>query len=295
MIRIIFIGKIKISLELIKTIYLNDKNIIKGVITNKSKKSDFADLSNFAKSKNIPFFLTKDINDKRTYKWIKQKKPDIIFCVGWSRIIKRKVLSLPKKYSIGFHPTKLPHNRGKHPIIWPIILDLKKSASTFFLMNERIDDGKIISQKNFTIGKNEYVKNIYEKIIKNSKLQIIDILDSIKKNKINNKIIKKNVNKFNYWRKRSYLDGKIDFRMGCRSIFNLVRALSKPYPGAHFEHKNKEYKVFKIFYKKTNKYRNIENGKVLSSSNNIKIKCEDGYVLINKTFPKIKLKLGEYI
>ncbi|WP_408641721.1 DUF4422 domain-containing protein [Sporofaciens musculi] len=50
----------------------------------------------------------------------------------------------------------------------------------------------------------------------------------------------------NSWRKRGKTDGKIDWRMSVRAIYNLVRALAKPYVGAHFEYQGLEYKVWKV-------------------------------------------------
>jgi methionyl-tRNA formyltransferase len=293
--KLIFIGNIKVSLEVLKTINETNKNILAGVVTNNNKKPDSARVDLFCKKFKLPFILSKNINSVKTKKWIKSKKPDIILCVGWSQILKKKVLSIPKKYCIGFHPTRLPANKGKHPIIWSIINDLKNSSTSFFLMNKEIDDGHIISQKNYNIGKKEYVGSVYEKILKNAKTQIKDILLKIKSNKLVIKKIKKKI-KSNYWRKRSYNDGKIDFRMGGRSIFNLVRALSYPYPGAHFEYKSKDYKVFNIKYEKNLKENNIEAGKIIDlTKKGFKIKCGDGFVYIKKTIPNVKLKKNTYL
>ena len=77
-------------------------------------------------------FYTQNINDKRTYKWLKNKRPDLIICLGWSHIIEPKVLKIPKYGIIGYHPSDLPRNKGRHPIIWPLVLGLKETASTFF-------------------------------------------------------------------------------------------------------------------------------------------------------------------
>ena len=78
----------------------------------------------------------KNINSKSTFNWIKTKKPDYIFCFGYSSIIKKPLITEFKNKIIGFHPTLLPNNRGKHPIIWSIILGLKKmSASQIMLCN----------------------------------------------------------------------------------------------------------------------------------------------------------------
>ena len=52
---------------------------------------------------------------------------------------------------VGYHPAKLPQNRGRHPIIWSLALGLKHSASTFFFIQNGVDNGDIISQHPFEI------------------------------------------------------------------------------------------------------------------------------------------------
>ena len=48
---------------------------------------------------------------------------------------------------LGYHPSLLPFNRGRHPIIWALALGLKETGSTFFFMDENADTGDIVSQK----------------------------------------------------------------------------------------------------------------------------------------------------
>lgn len=98
-----------------------------------SFNSDFADLTPLCKKNNILFKHVDDVNSEDSISWIKQLQPDIIFCFGWSSIIKKELLDLPPMGIIGFHPAKLPANRGRHPIIWALVLDLDKTASTFSL------------------------------------------------------------------------------------------------------------------------------------------------------------------
>ena len=135
-----------------------------GVIGKKSPKmnNDFFDITHIAKSKKIPSMKTDDINDEKAIKWIKRKKPDLIICVGWSKILSSRVLKIPKHCVIGYHPSDLPLNRGKHPIIWSLALGLKKIGSTFFIMDNSIDNGKIISKKIIEIKKNHNVTMIYK-------------------------------------------------------------------------------------------------------------------------------------
>jgi methionyl-tRNA formyltransferase len=66
----------------------------------------------------------------------------------------------------GYHPTKLPMNRGRHPLIWALALRLKNSVSTFFFMNEGADSGDILSQVDFKILYQDDAQSLYDKTIK---------------------------------------------------------------------------------------------------------------------------------
>ena len=66
-----------------------------------------------------------------------------------------EIIKIPKLGVIGSHPTELPKYRGRAPIPWTIIKNLKESALTFFYIDEGIDDGDILDQINKTINVNE--------------------------------------------------------------------------------------------------------------------------------------------
>jgi len=132
--RIVFIGAVEFSLKALEKLVELDANIV-GVCTKKSStfNADYADLTNVCKKKNIPYKYVDDINSKDNIEWIKKLNPDIIFCFGWSYLIKKELLKLPKMGIVGYHPANLPKNRGRHPLIWALALGLKKSASTLAL------------------------------------------------------------------------------------------------------------------------------------------------------------------
>ena len=77
----------------------------------------------------------------------KKKNPDLIFCMNWNNLLKKNILKSSKGV-IGYHPSDLPLNRGRHPIIWSIALGLKKIGSTFYFMDKKQTTEKS-SQKNF--------------------------------------------------------------------------------------------------------------------------------------------------
>ena len=237
----------------------------------------------------IPYKFVKSINDENILTWIKNLSPDVIYCFGWSELIKNKLLSIPKYGIIGYHPAKLPQNRGRHPIIWALVLGLNETASTFFKMDASADSGDIISQEILQISKSDDAKRLYDKLTSLAKKQV---------NVFSKELINKNITyskqsnlKTNYWRKRDKNDGKINFSSNSKTIYNLVRALTKPYVGAHLVYNNEEIKVWKCTIG-PNKDSNLEPGKILEVKNSkILIKTADKSILITKhdfvNLPKI--------
>lgn len=291
--RILFIGNVLSSFILFQILLKHKANLVGAITTKKSKfNSDFKDISRLCKKNKIQLHYTKKINSKKTIHWIKDKKPDYIFCFGWSQILNKNIISIPKKYIVGFHPSKLPSFKGRHPIIWSIILGAKTTASTFFKINKDVDDGPIIDQKIVKILKNDNSFKLYKRIMNKAKLQLIEILKKIKKNNIT--FIIKNKQKSSSLRKRYFKDGEIDWRMNGQNISRLVRALDYPYPGAHLQYKNKIYKIWKIKIIKNKQM--FEPGKVLSNHNQKPIiKCADSAIQIIKSDPKISLKGVDYL
>ena len=126
--RIIFIGSVAFSLSAFEHLVSTGADIV-GVCTLKESKfnSDHADLSQSSILHGIPYLYVDNINSDSTVNWIKQKSPDVIFCFGWSKLLKKRILDLAPLGVIGYHPAALPANRGRHPLIWALVLGLKQS------------------------------------------------------------------------------------------------------------------------------------------------------------------------
>lgn len=247
------------------------------------------------KKKQIPLHSWSKDN-KKNYKWIKKIDPDWIFVVGWSYLIRGDILKKYKNKIIGYHPSDLPNNRGRHPLIWSKFLNLYKLGSSFFIINKGIDDGRIISKRYFYNKKDLSMKNLYFKMIKTAQKQILDVVKFIFSNKKKNIKIKSKTG--NVWRKRHYIDGQIDWRMSSQSIFNLVNALSWPYCNAHFTYKNKNFKIFKLKIIKNNIHNiNLEPGKIIKIENLYYpcIKTYDGAIKLIDYKPRKKFKKGDYL
>lgn len=294
--RILFIGTVDFSYEALKTL-IERKSKVVGVVTKSISKfnSDYKDLTKLCNDNLIPFLLY-DKESIADYKiFIFSKKPDIIYCFGWSHILEEEVFNFPRYGAVGFHPAELPNNRGRHPIIWALALGLKKTASTFFFINEGADTGDIISQETILIKSDDTAGKLYQKIINVALEQIKRITKDFEKKKGHICRKKQKTSAGNYWRKRGKRDGIIDFRMSSEGIYNLIRALNHPYVGAHIVYKDRDVIIWEAEIVNCH-LKNIEPGKVLQvSENRIKVKTSDEAIILTNHEFKILPKEGEYL
>ena len=295
--RIVFIGTVEFSYRALEALIEHNFDVV-GVITKRKSdfNADFCDLTPLTDKYQIPTFFRKKDNEEDLMAFLKDKNPDVIYCFGWSHILPSEILSIPKYGVVGFHPAELPNNRGRHPLIWAIFLGLKRTASTFFIMDEGADTGDIISQEIVAIEETDTAETLYKKVGEVAIKQIIDFSKEFELKGENIERRKQNIAEGNAWRKRGKVDGQIDFRMSSEAIYNLVRALTQPYVGAHIKlDGEKEVKIWKVIKKSCN-FANYEPGKVLEVENNkILVKTYDGAIqIVEHEFLELPKK-GQYL
>lgn len=292
--RIVFIGSVTFSARALTTL-INEGAHIVGVVSKQqsSFNADFHDLAPICQEHGVPSLHVEDVNDPTSLAWIAEKRPDIIFCFGWSNLIKRTLLDMPPMGVVGFHPAPLPKNRGRHPIIWALALGLTETASTFFFMDEGADSGDILCQAEIPIHYADNATSLYEKITDRAIRQIVEVLPLLETGLHTRRPQEHGL--ANVWRKRTIKDGLIDFRMSSRAIYNLVRALSEPYVGAHLEYNGMAVKVWEV-REEPHGELNIEPGKVLRvEQGTVLVKCLDGAVRLCRHEFAQPPREGEYL
>jgi methionyl-tRNA formyltransferase len=292
--KILFIGAVNFSAHALRKLINMQSNVV-GVCTlsHSSFNTDHCDLTLIARDANIPSRITPNINDKDVIRWIRERDPDVIFCFGWSRLIREPLLGIPKLGVVGFHPTALPANRGRHPLIWALVLGLEETASTFFFMDGGADSGDILSQVKVSIDDADNAGTLYSKITDIAIQQIEHFLPKLAAGAVCR--IPQDARLANTWRKRGPLDGRIDWRMSAQAIHNLVRGLTKPYVGAHFDHEDQSIKVWKTSIEASCS-SNLEPGKVLKvDSTGVVVKTGDCAIRLLNYEPKIPLSAGSYL
>jgi len=229
------------------------------------KKSGRVYLDGYCEENKIKLLKINNINEEIVYKTLTSLKIDWLFIVGWSQIAKEKLLKTPFKGVLGIHPTLLPQGRGRASIPWAIIKNLNKTGATLFKLDTGVDTGPIYDQVEIKIGDRTNATELYQEI-NNAHLMLIEkISHNILQNNIN--FYKQKEEQATVWPQRKLEDGLIDLK---GSIFNaerLIRATTKPYPGAFYFEENRKIIVWKSEIIKNvkinNKYLSFFDGDLL--------------------------------
>ena len=296
MLRSFLIGCVQSSQVALDTLIKLPEVELVGVYTAKKQgiNSDFFDITTHPRLGNTPIYFAEEVNHVDLYKILKILQVDVLWVIGWSKLIPEKLLSAPRVAALGYHPAALPKNRGRHPIIWSIALGLERTASTLFILEPGADSGPIVDQRSCEINSDDYAKDLYAKLITLLPLQITDVVQNICSGKFAPR--KQNEVEATYWRKREQRDGVIDWRMSAVGIHNLVRALSHPYVGAEFLVGSVTIKVWRSEVVTEAIAEDIEPGKVLSvSQSGVLVKAGDGAIMLRELHGDHDFVAGEYL
>ena len=203
------------------------------------KKSGRIYLDKVAEESNTPLLKTSHINNDEIIKAIRQHDIDWLFIIGWSQIASEDVIQSCKKGAIGAHPTLLPVGRGRAAIPWAIIKGLDSTGLTFFNMDKGVDTGDILEQIEIPITANETSSTLYKKV----NTAHIDLIEKIWPKITANSLLgeKQDESQATYWEGRKPKDGEIKPKdMNIEEVDRLVRATTKPYPGAFILKDNKK-------------------------------------------------------
>ncbi len=211
----------------------------------KYKVSGYCSYKKIAKKYKIPVYFPKEysLKNKNDLKFFKENKFDLLILGGWQRLIPKEVLGTLKFGGLVNHGSSefLPKGRGRSPLNWSLIEGKNKIIMHLFKMLPGVDNGDIIAYKTFDINKWDTCRTLYYKNSIVVKRMLVEYIP-----KIFNKKIKTSPQKGRptYYPKRTADDGLIDWKKSSMQIFNLIRAVTKPYPGAFTVLDNKKIMVW---------------------------------------------------
>lgn len=198
------------------------------------KKSGRIYLDEFCAKNDVPLLKVGHINDVEVAEQVKRCKIDWLFIIGWSQIAGPEVLAAPRKGAAGIHPTLLPEGRGRAAIPWAILKQLSKTGVTMFKLAEGVDTGDIIAQNEISLPHDADAGWLYHRV---NKLHIELMRQTLPQIASGRVILRpQDESRATYWEGRKPEDGRIDLQGSVIDAERLVRAVTKPYPGAFLEH-----------------------------------------------------------
>ena len=198
--------------------------------------------------------------DEDEIDFLRQLRPELIFSFYYRAMIPKEVLEIPKLGAYNMHGSLLPKYRGRACVNWAVINGEKETGATLHVMTEFADRGDIVGQKSVPIALDDTAYDVFLKITDASKGILASCLPSLERGTAER--FPQDESKATKFGRRRPEDGEIDWDKPASAIYNLVRALTHPFPGAFTIWDGKKVFIWKAIPDKGKS----EPGKMISES-----------------------------
>jgi methionyl-tRNA formyltransferase len=177
------------------------------------------------------FFETRQVGSQRWSQFWESTTVDLMFAVNWRYMIPASVYRRPRLGAFVFHDSLLPEYRGFSPTVWAIINGEDHTGATLFEIAEEVDAGDIVDQERVSIGPDDTIAVVMERVTQT----YLDLLERNLDNLINGTAPRypQDHSRATYTCKRLPEDNQINWAASTEDTYNLIRAVSAPYPGAY--------------------------------------------------------------
>jgi methionyl-tRNA formyltransferase len=205
-----------------------------------------------------------------------QLKPDMVVVVAFGQILPKEIIDYPPLHCLNIHPSLLPKYRGAAPINWPIIRGETKTGVTIMLMDEGMDSGDILTQKETQLGATETYGELHDRLAEIGATMLIKTIEQVAAGTIQRQ--KQDVSGVTFAPRLKKETGRINWHDNVFNIVNLIRGLS-PSPAAYT---HLEGHVLKIFAADGNKNTVSEIPGTIGtvSATGVSVAASDGYVIL---------------
>ncbi len=191
----------------------------------------FNSLGELAKEIGIPVYYPEDINSGPWPDMIRDLRADLLLSCYFRQMIKEDILSSARIAAVNLHGSLLPKYRGRCPVNWQILNGETRGGVTLHHMVKQADAGDIVAQYAVDIDERDTALSLFKKL-EYATAQVLEqyiprLLDGTAPR------IPQDHSKATYFGGRRPEDGRIDWSVGANTIYNLIRAVTWPYPGAY--------------------------------------------------------------
>lgn len=207
-----------------------------------AKRSGVIDYAPLCAEYGVPLHHIAGINEPDAYHVLESIAPDVIFVIGWHQIVRPPVMRLAKRGLIGAHASVLPHNRGSAPVNWTIIRGERQAGNTLMWLAEGVDEGDIIAQRAFPITPYDTCATLYAQVGASNRDMLLEVLPRLlagerpgrPQERGNEPVLPR----------RRPTDGRIAWDAPAARVYDFIRALTRPYPGAFSSLEGKQWWIW---------------------------------------------------
>jgi methionyl-tRNA formyltransferase len=230
--RILFFGYSEVGFACLDLLVRRGCDII-GLIThedNPDEKVWFKTPAVAAAEQGIPVFTPDSVNTPEWRYRIREMKPDLILSVYYRHMIGLVILDIPPLGAFNMHGSLLPKYRGRAPINWAVLHGEPRIGMTLHRMVKRADAGDIIDQEGIDISPTDTAEQAFRRVLPCAAAVLDRQLDHLLAGTSTG--TPQDESEATYFGGRKPEDGRIDWSRSSEEIFNLIRAVTDPYPGA---------------------------------------------------------------
>ncbi|WP_271405232.1 methionyl-tRNA formyltransferase [Tenacibaculum soleae] len=283
--RIVFMGTPDFAVTILQHLIENDYNVV-GVITaadkpaGRGRKLNESAVKKYALSQNLPILQPTNLKNEEFQSALKNWNANLQIVVAF-RMLPKAVWAMPAYGTFNLHASLLPEYRGAAPINWAIINGETKTGVTTFFIDDKIDTGEIILQKEVTVKEDEIVGQLHDRLMYLGANLVAETLDLIAKGDV--KTIKQPELEEKSAHKLYPHNCKIDWSKSLNDIYNHIRGLN-PYPAAWTTIQNGEEEVSAKIYQVTKEFilHNLEIGTIVTSKKELKVATKGGFLIVDQ-------------
>jgi methionyl-tRNA formyltransferase len=211
---------------------LQSKIEVSALFTHKDDPEEeiwFSTPRGLASERAIPVFDPETLGDPTWVSRIASLEPDYLFSFYYRHMIPREILDLARVAPMNLHGSLLPRFRGRCPVNWVLVEGETETGVTLHIMEERPDAGDIIAQREIPIAFEDTAHTLALKLVEASAGLMREVMPLLETATFART---PQVGPSSYYGGRKPADGLIDWTGSAKRIYNLVRAVTHPYPGA---------------------------------------------------------------
>lgn len=186
--------------------------------------------ADWARANAVPVVTPEDVNRAEELERVRSLRPDFLFSFYYRSMIGWELLAAPGRGALNLHGSLLPRYRGRAPINWVLVNGEIETGVTLHYMDEKPDHGDIVLQRPVPIDPRDTGETLFRKIAAKARLLLRDALPLLAAGTAPRQ--PQDHALASYFGRRKPEDGRIDWSWPAAKVYNLIRAVTRPFPGA---------------------------------------------------------------